>query len=332
MESRYEYHGRELPALPAYNKEEILARHRQRQAALSAQGGQDPHAGGRALRRRVKTMVCALAFLALFSLRLLAPGLGEKIDEGLLDLIDGGWDYKSALASVGSFVSEEGALAVTAMFGEKKTAEPAGPGPALRQAQSRLDAALRAHGEDRPPTAAEPEAEEEQTPESVLPDPVAVFLESQSDYADLAFPADASYEMPELGLACTAPALGAVTDSFGWRLHPLEGEIRFHYGTDVGAEEGSDVAAFADGEVYAVGDSTSLGNYVILDHGNGLLSQYGHCQEVLVSAGEQVAAGQCIARVGRTGAVTGAHLHFELSRDGKRLNPAYYVDFTGGEA
>lgn len=118
---------------------------------------------------------------------------------------------------------------------------------------------------------------------------------------------------------------GEVTSAFGLRTHPLDGEERFHYGLDIGAEEGSVVTSFAAGTITAVGSSADLGEYVMVAHANGYTSLYAHCSRVTASSGQQVALGDPIAEVGQTGQTTGSHLHFELHQDTVYLNPIYYV-------
>lgn len=121
------------------------------------------------------------------------------------------------------------------------------------------------------------------------------------------------------------PWPGEVTSAFGLRTHPLDGEERFHYGLDIGAEEGSVVTSFAAGTITAVGSSADLGEYVMVAHANGYTSLYAHCSRVTASSGQQVALGDPIAEVGQTGQTTGSHLHFELHQDTVYLNPIYYV-------
>ena len=129
----------------------------------------------------------------------------------------------------------------------------------------------------------------------------------------------------QLGFAYAAPVAGEVTSAFGLRTHPLDGEERFHYGLDIGAEEGSVVTSFAAGTITAVGSSADLGEYVMVAHANGYTSLYAHCSRVTASSGQQVALGDPIAEVGQTGQTTGSHLHFELHQDTVYLNPIYYV-------
>jgi len=102
----------------------------------------------------------------------------------------------------------------------------------------------------------------------------------------------------------------------------------FHSGIDIPAARGTAVTAAVAGTVLEVGFDAARGNYLILDHGGGLTTLYGHCQEVLVAAGDAVAAEQTIAAVGSTGMSTGPHLHFEVRQDGTAQNPVAYFDRT----
>lgn len=138
-------------------------------------------------------------------------------------------------------------------------------------------------------------------------------------------PENASYEQRNLGFFCTTPVKGTLTSSFGWREHPVVGDLRFHYGLDLAAETGTQIVAFADGEVFATGESSTLGKYIILTHSDGYKTLYGHCNEVLKFRGN-VSAGEVIATVGESGTATGPHLHFELQKGTLYLNPIYYVD------
>lgn len=128
-----------------------------------------------------------------------------------------------------------------------------------------------------------------------------------------------------LGFAYAPPLRAAVSSPFGLRSDPFTGEADFHYGIDLAAAEGTGVTAFAAGTVRTVGDSAVLGNYLILDHGEEYSTLYAHCSRVLAAAGAEVSRGETIAEVGQTGSATGAHLHFELHRGNRYLNPVYYL-------
>ena len=122
------------------------------------------------------------------------------------------------------------------------------------------------------------------------------------------------------------PVEGSKTSDYGERTHPISGQKSFHYGLDIGAPEGTPITAFAAGTVRETGSNT-YGNYVILDHTEGFSTLYAHCSRIDVKEGDRVACGQKIAEVGATGNATGNHLHLEVWRDGKTLNPAYYVAY-----
>ncbi len=169
------------------------------------------------------------------------------------------------------------------------------------------------------------------TEEVPAPDPESnLTAKTGQDTADIdisivpALPENASLEYRILGFRYTSPVAGLLTSSFGWRIRPGEGETTFHYGIDLAAPEGTEIVAFADGKVFAAGESSSLGKYIILHHADGYSTLYAHCSELLVTEGA-VTVGQLIARVGDTGTATGAHLHFELQYGSVYLNPVYYV-------
>ncbi|MDE7342072.1 MAG: peptidoglycan DD-metalloendopeptidase family protein [Lachnospiraceae bacterium] len=120
------------------------------------------------------------------------------------------------------------------------------------------------------------------------------------------------------------PSYTRISDSFVVRTHPVTGEEKAHNGIDFAAEKGADVLAAADGTVYRTGFDSANGNYVILYHAlSGEYTYYTHCQEILVTEGNSVTAGQKIAAVGSTGRSTGPHLHFALSRNGEYIEPVF---------
>lgn len=84
--------------------------------------------------------------------------------------------------------------------------------------------------------------------------------------------------------------------------------------------------AFAAGTVEYIGESDSYGQYLQLRHDNGVATFYAHCSKLCVQQGQTVEAGEKVAESGATGEVTGPHLHFEMTKDGVRLNPAYYIE------
>ena len=138
------------------------------------------------------------------------------------------------------------------------------------------------------------------------------------------------YTMDKLSLGSiepVVPVFGVLTSGYGYRNHPISGKHRFHGGVDIGAEEGTPIAAFADGMVEYVGEDNSYGLYLQIDHGNGVKSFYAHCRELCIRKGQQVMAGDTIALVGSTGTTTGPHLHLEVKCEGVRVDPAHYMSF-----
>lgn len=124
----------------------------------------------------------------------------------------------------------------------------------------------------------------------------------------------------------TRPSGGYVTSEFGYRIHPIYGTRKLHGGIDIGG--GGPIVAARSGRVTFAGYSSSWGNYVRIDHGDGFATLYAHMQSDLrVSAGQSVSAGQRLGTMGTTGLSTGVHLHFELYQNGRKINPRTYVNF-----
>lgn len=309
----------------------------------------------------VRLVICGVIFVLLVAVKLLFPDVVDQLAGSAQRLIGQDADFREAFAAVGRAVSGEQAVsdslqeAYTAVFSPSPPEEPedlsdtaAEPQPesvpdggaallpdARQLRYSALDlpeadkvvmremlispgdgsiAQPAGDGEaGQPPDDGETSPEEDGTAE-------AVHL-----YTMAALPENASLEQRNLGFAHCTPVAGHLTSTFGWREHPVEGGNKFHYGVDLGAASGTDILAFADGEVYASGESSSLGNYVMLRHEGGYLTLYAHCSRVTVTGG-QVAMGDKIAEVGATGLTTGPHLHFELHMGELYLNPIYYVD------
>lgn len=113
-----------------------------------------------------------------------------------------------------------------------------------------------------------------------------------------------------------------LSSGFGMRLHPLLGGLRFHAGVDLAARQGDGVFATAAGRVVQSGWSGGYGLAVTIDHGGGLETRYAHLSRLEVAAGEDVEAGERIGLVGSTGRSTGPHLHYELRRSGRPIDPS----------
>lgn len=117
------------------------------------------------------------------------------------------------------------------------------------------------------------------------------------------------------------PAEGPVTSGFGMRHHPILNRARMHYGVDIGAPYGAPIRAAAAGEVIVSEYQRGYGYVIVIDHGGGVSTLYGHCSALLAEVGRSVSQGEVIARVGSTGLSTGPHLHFEVRRNGRPVNP-----------
>jgi murein DD-endopeptidase MepM/ murein hydrolase activator NlpD len=117
------------------------------------------------------------------------------------------------------------------------------------------------------------------------------------------------------------PVSGRITSTFGMRYHPILHRTRLHAGIDFGASSGSTIVAAAAGEVITARYSRSYGNMVVIDHGGGISTLYAHGSRLYVHTGQMVKRGQRIAAVGSTGLATGPHLHWEVRRNGRPVNP-----------
>lgn len=154
----------------------------------------------------------------------------------------------------------------------------------------------------------------------------------------VAFPQENSSFMPQdTRLANPAPETKRIASPFGWRTRPYSNQLQFHQGIDYGAPFGSSVVAIGNGIVTKIVTGCAdfgslfcggqLGNWIEIDHGNGLIGTYGHLKlnSITVKAGERVGKNQSIAQVGSSGWSTGAHLDFRLKVNGHHENPAKYV-------
>ena len=297
--------------------------------------------------RRTKLYISAALFIIITALKLLSPSLAGDIRQRLLPAIEHDTDYKAVMTEIGTTLSDgRAAISALGIFRTGETDPEAAQAdtedsPAVVQPtepyRPKTVEALRDEmtagvvlvdptpQEDTQQSQAEAEADTEPAADPEQEAAVAAFLEAQAPYADYAIPANVSYSVPVLPFSYQSPVAGYTSSGFGYRLHPLQGEVKFHYGTDFAAWTGTDILAFADGTVLVAGESDSYGNYIIIDHGDGYETLYAHCSQLDVTSGESVQAGQRIGLVGATGQVTGPHLHFELMHDGTYLNPEFYL-------
>jgi murein DD-endopeptidase MepM/ murein hydrolase activator NlpD len=137
-------------------------------------------------------------------------------------------------------------------------------------------------------------------------------------------------ELAESSKPTRAPAPGYISSGFGTRADPFTGGRDHHLGVDFDANYGDPVKSAANGIVSFAGWKNGYGNTVIVDHGDGYQTLYGHNQRNLVRVGDVVRAGQELAKVGSTGRSTGAHLHFEVHVNGRPVNPMAYLERIRG--
>ncbi|HQP33361.1 MAG TPA: M23 family metallopeptidase [Candidatus Cloacimonas sp.] len=122
------------------------------------------------------------------------------------------------------------------------------------------------------------------------------------------------------------PSFGRISDGWGLRVHPIRNEIEFHYGLDISNEAGTPIYATAAGTVKTTDYETSYGKRIVINHGNGYETLYGHLYSYMVRSGDQVIKGQIIGLMGSSGISTGPHLHYEVHNCDAKVNPVAYLN------
>lgn len=150
-------------------------------------------------------------------------------------------------------------------------------------------------------------------------------LENEKSFAELAGFVGQQYahwrHIPSI-----SPTTGRYSSAFGFRRHPVSGEVgKMHQGIDISNSRWTPIFATADGVVSIARRSESFGNYVALDHGNGLVTKYGHMQAISVKQGQLVKRYQLLGYMGNTGISTGPHLHYEVWVNSRPENPLRYI-------
>lgn len=308
--------------------------------------------GVRERRRLAQLGICVVLFLAVFIGKGVFPDKMVSVRDGLTGLIGSDTDFRAAFADLGRAISNGepvintlGDLCVEVFGGTRVVIEPPiekllpsyeaectflnGSVSAASLMERRLGIKETPKAEPKPvqPVETAPPAAETPAPAETAPpaEPAVVPME----YSGPALPANASMDKYALGLEKTVTPVANwwLSSSYGWREHPVDGEEKFHNGIDMAVNDGSSVMAFADGKVDFIGDSPGeFGLYAQITHANGVVTFYCHCSKLLVQQGQTVKAGDVIAQSGETGNATGPHLHFEIKKDGIRLNPLYYVE------
>jgi murein DD-endopeptidase MepM/ murein hydrolase activator NlpD len=111
------------------------------------------------------------------------------------------------------------------------------------------------------------------------------------------------------------------SSKYGYRIHPIYHTLKFHSGIDIAATENDTLIATADGKVSQIGYQSDLGNFIVIQHQYGFMTLYGHLSEIFVKTKQKVGMGQTIGLMGKTGKVTGKHLHYCIIKNGFYLNP-----------
>ena len=122
-------------------------------------------------------------------------------------------------------------------------------------------------------------------------------------------------------MMCSISFAAPITSDFGWRIHPVTGEWKFHSGIDIGYNEGEPIVAMRAGKVVFSAVYGGYGNCVIIEHNDGDHTLYAHCSSLVARYGDYVERGELIAYVGSTGISTGPHLHLEWWHNGTYTNP-----------
>lgn len=294
----------------------------------------------RARRNAVRLCACVILLGLTVFMRSFMPDTTERVRAMVLPMIEEEHNIRAAISTFGETISGEGSVIAAfgemytvAFRGEQSTYEVQISAPKTNEAPSvpkeyapNLEAifGLEAPEETEEKTE-EPAQETEAAPET--PEAVAAFFAHQAQFDAFTLPDNVSLAYYPLGIAVAAPAQGRVSSPFGFRVHPLRGETRFHFGTDLALYHGVPFYAFADGVVMRAGEDEGFGKYILLDHGDGIITRYAHASHQYVQTGDTVTIGQRIGRVGQTGSATGPHLHFELMVNGLFRNPAFYVNF-----
>lgn len=303
--------------------------------------GQKAVLGEQEKRRLMQLAGCILLFLAVF----LAKGTGKLngFRQELAQLLQMNVDFRQTFANLGWSVASGKPVGKTLnelwvdvfLPGEKQQTVPYQEGPLYHKIQEEREVSLTAKIFPPKPneskeenTQAQVEKEEDTSADDIRsPEPEAEPAIVHVEYTGPELPENTTMDRYALGLKETmSPVSAALTSGFGWREHPITGGEKFHCGVDLGVETGTDVLAFASGTVDYIGESDAYGLYLQLRHDNGVTSFYAHCSKLCVQQGQTVVMGEKVAESGATGDVTGPHLHFEMKKDGIRINPAYYIE------
>ena len=285
--------------------------------------------------KEMRLYIAAGIFVCMTVIKLLLPEVTATAREKVVAVINTDMDYQAVLTQMGSVLTREPVQQViAALRGEE-------PVPVFRETETVAQMLaetvsilpenwVSSQGVPAVPTSTplpDPTPTPEPTPDPVperVRQAVSAFLETQAPYAAYDLPETVSYDYLEIPFDYTSPVSGITSSGFGYRLHPVEDVVKFHYGTDYAVNTGTDISVFADGTVTEVNWDDGYGNYIRVSHADGWSTLYAHCSETFVQPGQQVTKGERIALAGATGEVTGPHLHFELLHNGIYTNPEFF--------
>ncbi len=280
--------------------------------------------------RLVQLLVCLVIFSTVYVSKGVFPYKIQRLGDEITTLVTTTVDLKESFTQLGeslvegnSVLEELGTFCVEVFGGE---AEVTIEEPLVEEETT---------AETEVPIVQTPEAAEELTEEVdtevvVAEEPAImavgqVYIAAEEGLREL--PAGYTYDMLSLGgMERVTPVLGVISSGYGYRDHPLSGQDLVHNGVDIVGDVGDPIYAFGGGTVEYIGESDIYGNYLRIDHGNGVKSFYAHCNQLLVTKGDVIEVGDIIAEVGATGNVTGPHLHFELLCNDVHIDPALYID------
>lgn len=271
----------------------------------------------------VKLLLCVIIFAISVALKYADSDTAAQLRHQAASLLHGGTDAGEVLAVVGEAVGDNGILEV--FSGGKPLQEVFAPSidqTVPQQGQTTKEEQI---ADDIVPAEA---GEMEPVEEDVLPAYAeGGYSEDLEDREQTLFPKQADLTAYVMSFAHQKPVEARLSSTFGSRTHPISGKVSYHFGLDLAAPKGTPILAFADGAVRETGNG-SYGNYLIVDHEDGFSTLYAHCDKLIAQKGENIKVGQEIAQVGATGNATGNHLHFEIWRDGKALNPDNYIQYS----
>ena len=271
-----------------------------------------------------KLYVSSGIFIAMTVMKLLFPEQTVHARQEVVRLIDMDMDYRALAVQAGSLLTDESVQQVFELVREEVSAvgsddtiisdsDSVTPSPTPSPANASATPL---------PTASSDEAET--APSANVLSAIEAFKTAQEAYVGYATPEKVSYANLCIPFSYSSPVSGITSSGFGYRVHPIEGVVKFHYGTDYAVETGTPVTAFADGTVSLSGYEAGYGNFVEITHADGWKTLYAHCEEINVEFNQTVKEGDVIGLSGETGATTGPHLHLELSCDGYYTNPEFF--------